>query len=122
MDTPTVPLTPDGNLVMLELYKWRAPEPEGTPTVLAGSAEESRFKTGEIAIYGVGTARLLRTVQLDPPPGFSARVLGFSPDSKSMYCGSSDRIYAVDLTGPKAIQVRAIEEKFFPVSLFFSEG
>jgi len=122
LGTPTVHLTPDGNLVVLEVYEWREPEREGTPT-LPGLAEERRFKTGEIAIYDVATARLLRTVQLDPPPGFSSRVLGFSPDSTSMFYGSQDHIYAVDLTGTKGIQARVIQEKFSPVSvsLFFSD-
>ena len=119
--TPTVHLTPDGSLAVLEVYEWRAPEPEGTPTVLAGPPEESRFKTGEIAIYEMASGRLIRTVQLNPPPGFSGRVLGFSPDGESVYYGSSDRIHAVDLTGTKAIEVGTIEEKFFSTSLFFSD-
>ena len=117
---PTVHLTPDGTLVVLENYEWRTEEGEG---ILSPKRvrEQRRFKTGEIAVYDVTTGKLLRTIQLDEAPGFAGRAFGFSPDSEFMYYGSLDHIYAVDLTGTQETQVRAIEEKFSPVSLFFSD-
>jgi hypothetical protein len=94
LETPTAHLVPGTDTAVLEEYDWR-PFTEGQEQQLL------RFKTGRIAIYDVKRGKLLRTLQLDPAPGFFSQAIGFSPDGSLMYYGSTARIYAVDLTGAR---------------------
>lgn len=71
LGTPTVHLSPDGKLIIIEKYEWK-------PATNKSDLIE-RFKTGEIAVYAADTGALLRIVQMTPAPGFFSYVVGFSP-------------------------------------------
>jgi len=90
-DTPTVHLTPNGQIIVVEEYQWRS-------DARSGAASQQRFRTGEIALYDATSGRPLSTIQLDPAPGYSGSFVGFSPDSTLMYYASSQNIYVVDLS------------------------
>jgi hypothetical protein len=113
--TPTAHLTPNGDLIVVEQYEWRDINQDST-----FPSDYQRFKTGEIALYDVNTGSLLSKIFLDPPPGFFAHVIGFSPDGKLMYYLSQDYIYGVDLSGNQPPKKLLLSERLSPVAIFFS--
>lgn len=113
--TPTAHLTPNGDLIVVEQYEWRDINQDST-----FPSDYQRFKTGEIALYDVNTGSLLSKIFLDPPPGFFARVIGFSPDGKLMYYLSQNYIYGVDLSGNQPPKKLLLSERLSPVAIFFS--
>jgi len=95
-ETPTAHLTADGKFVLLEGFDWRQ----------VGHASENavnaRFKTGDLRLYSVDDGSLVRRIQLEPVPGFAARVIGFSPGSDVALIGSQDMLYVVPLDDTRA--------------------
>ena len=89
--TPTVHLTPNGQIAVVEEYQWRG------SAASAGVSSQQRFKTGTIALYDATSGSQLRTIQLSPAPGESGRFVGFSSDSTLMYYTSGLNMYVVDL-------------------------
>lgn len=114
--TPSAHLTPTGQSVVVEGYTW------------AGSGDDQqRFKTGQIAVHDLkddGKAEDPLIITLQPPPGLFARVIGFSPDSRTMYYQTKFGIYAVDLSGTlygsSHYTKLDVPEGFNPVTVFFS--
>lgn len=113
-ETPTAHLTPDGDKVLVEQFEWRRLDEAGaTEPVFA------RFKTGKVSLYDVGTGALVRSMTLEPAPGFSARLIGYSPDGKTAFVGAAGRLYAVPLEGERAPRSHWIEgfEPFWTVGI-----
>jgi len=107
-------------LIVVERYEWRQIDPEGN---LGGGPQIHKFKTGVIDVYDVKTGTLIQAKVLEPPPGFFARVVGFSPDGKFMYSYAQNNLYAVSLLdnkNPMVIQLTE-EDGFWPVAIFFSD-
>jgi len=113
--TPTAHLMPNGDLIVVEQYEWRDINQDSTFL-----SDYQRFKTGEIALYDVNTGSLFSKIFLDPPPGFFARVIGSSPDSKLMYYLSQDYVYGVDLSGNQPPKKLLLSERLSPVAILFS--
>jgi hypothetical protein len=113
--TPTVHLTPDGELAVLEQYEWRSLEQSSL-----ASPNKGRFKTGEITVYNISTGSTARRIFLTPQPGFFGHIIGFSPDSTLMYYSSQEHIYAVYLDETGSPQTLPKPEGFSPVAIFFS--
>lgn len=95
--TPTVQLTPDGQVAIVEEYQWQQPE---------GASNQQRFKTGKVALYDATSGNLVSTIQLDPAPGNSGRVVGFSADSTLMYYASTQNLYVVDLSRKQSLTIK----------------
>jgi hypothetical protein len=113
-ETPTAHLTPDGDQVLVEQFEWRRlDEPEATEPMFA------RFKTGKLHLYDLAAGALARSIVLDPAPGFSARVIGYSPDGTTAFLGAAGRLYAVPLEGERAPSSHRIEgfEPFWTVGI-----
>ena len=113
----TVHLADNGSLVVIEEYEWR-PSEEADQQLGTTSSGYDRFKTGTIAVYDASDGRFLQTIALEPPPGFLARVIGFSPEGTLMLYGSRTHIYVVDLRGHGEPQALPTIEGFFPNQQF----
>jgi hypothetical protein len=90
--TPTAHLSPNSKLIITEQYEWR-----NASGAAQSTSTPRRFKTGLIDIFDVSSRRLAATAQLIPVPGFAARVLGFSTDGLTLFVGSHDLLYAVNV-------------------------
>ena len=90
--TPTVHLTPNGQVVIVEEYQWQA-----APAASGMAPVQERFKTGKFALYNATSGALISTILVDPAPGDSGRIIGFSSDSTLMYYASTENMYVVDL-------------------------
>jgi hypothetical protein len=110
LGTPNVHLSPDGKLVLVEQYDWRSTENE----------RPKRFKTGNVAIYDADTGRFLRSIRLQPSPGFYAYILAFSPMSNSAYLVAEQNLYHSNLIGLERNSTIKMPEGFSPVAMAFS--
>lgn len=122
-DTPTIHLVPFHNWMVVEDYGW------SSSTSSTDSAQVSneyfRFKTGKLVLCNVKDGSVLRIFQLAPAPGVLGRVIGFSPEGRFLYYGSSERIYTVDLNGEQPIDSVEIKnfspnQGFPPLALFLN--
>lgn len=111
-ETPTAHLTPDGDKVLVEHFKWQRLDEPGAPVF-------ARFKTGKLNLYELATGALVRSIVLEPAPGFSARLIGYSPDRTTAFIGAAGRLYAVPLEGERAPSSHWIEgfEPFWTVGI-----
>jgi hypothetical protein len=122
----TIHLVDNASVIAIEEYEWRTNE--ATPQVSASASSRSeRFKTGTIAVHDATDGRMLRTITLEPTPGFLARVIAFSPDGTRMLYGSRAHIYIADLAGsaePQALPTTdgfLPNQQFPPLAVFFSD-
>ena len=106
--TPTVHLTPNGQRVVVEDYQWQSD--------FGATVSERRAKTGTVAVYDATSGNLLTTMRLDPPPGESGQVIGFSADSTLMYYASAQNIYVVDLSQGQSRTIK-LPQGFFPTEV-----
>jgi hypothetical protein len=114
-ETPSVHLTPDGNSVLLEDFEWR-------PINDRSEGGSSRFKTGRLSLYSVSAGNLIRTIQLQPAPGFATRMVGFSPDGNFALIGTPELLYVVPIDQKQApIALRSVHgfNPFWSVSAVF---
>ena len=110
--TPTVHLTPDGKVAIVEEYDWRQSDLSFGGT----SSGDARFKTGVLVFYDASSGSLIRTIQLNPVPGYFGRVLGVSADSAIVYYASDQNIYAVEVASGET-QVFRLPKEFLPVAV-----
>jgi hypothetical protein len=111
-ETPSVHLSPDGDLILLERFEWR-------PAVGADETQMARFKTGPVDVYDVNAGALLRTINLDPSPGFTSRLLAISPAGDLALFGTANLLYVVPLDGRRPPTVLKPDVGFEP---FWSLG
>lgn len=114
--TPTVHLTPNGQIIVVEEYQRHSSDRGGGQTV------QERFKTGEIALYNATSGRPLGTIQLDPAPGDSGSFVGFSPDSTLMYYASSQNMYVVDLSQGHTLTLKMPRDFGSPIIAFVTSA
>jgi len=112
LGTPTVHLTPDAKLAIVEQYEWRV---SGPPTFPLAPMQE-RFKTGAVAVYDMHAGIYLRTIRLDPEPGYSGRVVGFSTHQRLMFYASAENLYVVNLDRGDS-RALPLPEGFLPIAV-----
>ena len=112
--TPTIHLSPNGQVVVVEEYRWESLDAGG------GRSVQQRFKTGKLVLYDAASGSWLRTIDLSPAPGLSGRFVTFSPDSSLMYYASGQNLYVADLSGGQTITIQ-LPQGFSPVRIITAE-
>lgn|GEM_PF-5190268 len=94
---PTVHISPNGKLIVVEQYIWKKSKNARPDEV------KLEFKTGKLAIYDADSGIQKGTIILRPSPGFGGHVVNFSEDGRYLFYKSKNKVYVVDLNALKIL-------------------